>query len=516
MPLEPGTQLGPYEIVELAGAGGMGEVYRARDNRLRRTVALKVASSRLSAEPQVRARFQHEARAIAALNHPHICAIHDVATFDGHDVIVMEYLHGETLEQRLRRGPVRAPELFAIAIPIAEALAAAHREGIIHRDLKPANVMLTPGGPKLLDFGIAKQESVRGEATTAAEATGTALRTVQGTLVGTVPYMAPEQLEGQSVDARTDIFALGCVLFEMATGNPAFSGASTAALIAAILAESRPLAANTDPSVPRALERVISSCLARNPDDRCQAAADLARELRWASSDLTETPSARTLPGVSRSWNLHASWAAALLAAVVTTVWVGSRAPSDRLPPPNPVPVIVLMDSPLPGRVYDPRTAAEGNTNADDLTDALRGLRVNIRKENTSAAWHREEQVVGENPDLIVSHLSCLLDARVGAGQPVVSEHLFELAEKRLVLFLAYAASRNPRTRFIVYSRSVFQTHGGEEKWVATQVARLPVLRDRLNAFIVPGGQEKATFREPGTAQLMRERITQVLRLPPQ
>jgi hypothetical protein len=205
------------------------------------------------------------------------------------------------------------------------------------------------------------------------------------------------------------------------------------------------------------------------------------------------------------------AWASALLAAVVTAIWLSPRTGSENLPAPNAVPVIVLMDSPLPGRVYDPRTLAEGGTNADDVTDALRDLRVASRKENTSAAWHREEQVVGENPDLIVAHLSCLLDARVGEGQTAISEHLSDLAENRFMVFLAYVAARNPRTRFIVYSRSVFQTHGGEEQWVATQVARLPVLKDRLNAFIVPGGREKATFRDPQTAQLLRARVAQVL-----
>jgi serine/threonine protein kinase len=517
MPFDPGTLLGPYEIVGLAGTGGMGEVYRARDTRLRRTVAIKVASRGLSEDPHLRARFQHEARAIAALNHPHICAIHDIATFEGHDVIVMEYLDGETLEQRLRQGPVSTAELFSIAISIAEALGAAHREGIVHRDLKPSNVMLTRSGVKLLDFGIAKHREIVGrDSTASADATGTSIGTVEGTLVGTVPYMAPEQLEGKPVDARTDIFAFGSVLFEMATGKPAFSGTSTAALVAAILADSRPLAAMTDPNVPRALDRIISACLARNPDDRCQHAADLLRELRWAHEDLTAPASATAVPSASRGWRVHASWAAALLAAVLTAVWVSSSVEPDGLPAPNPVPVIVLMDSPLPGRVYDQRTFAEGGTNADDVTDALRNLRVAIRKENTSAAWHREEQVVGENPDLIVSHLSCLLDARVGEGQPAVAEHLFELAENRLLVFLAYVASRNPRTRFMVYSRSVFQSQGGEEQWVAKQVVRLPVLRNRLNAFIVPGGQEKASFRQPETAQLLRARVTQVLGLAPQ
>lgn len=513
MPLEPGTRLGPYEILELAGAGGMGEVYRARDSRLRRTVAIKVASSGINADPQVRARFQREARTIAALNHPHICAIHDVATFEDHDVIVMEFLDGETLEQRLRRGPIPAAELFAIAIAIAEALAAAHREGIIHRDLKPSNVMLTRSGVKLLDFGIAKQREIhKPDSTPSMGATATALGTIEGTLVGTVPYMAPEQLEMRPVDARTDIFAFGCVLYEMTTGQPAFAGASTAALVAAILSDSRPVAATkTDRIVPRGLDRIISACLARNPDDRCQHAGDLLRELRWANEDLTDPAGPPKAPTASRSWRVHVAWASVLLAAVVTAIWLSPRTVSENLPAPNAVPVIVLMDSPLPGRVYDPRTLAEGGTNADDVTDVLRDLRVAIRKENTSAAWHREEQVVGENPDLIVAHLSCLLDARVGEGQTAISEHLFDLAENRFIVFLAYVAARNPRTRFIVYSRSVFQTHGGEEQWVATQVARLPVLKDRLNAFTVPGGREKATFRDPQTAQLLRARVAQVV-----
>ena len=182
MSFTSGTRLGPYEILELAGAGGMGEVYRARDTRLRRIVALKLASDHLNDDPQFRARFLREARAAAALNHPHICAIHDVASIDGHDFIVMEYLDGETLEQRLRRGRLSLPEFFELAIPIAEAMLAAHRAGIIHRDLKPSNVMLTRGGPKLLDFGIAKQREMLREGSTLEliEATATAARDHRG------------------------------------------------------------------------------------------------------------------------------------------------------------------------------------------------------------------------------------------------------------------------------------------------------------------------------------------------
>ena len=517
MPLEPGTRLGPYEILGFVGAGGMGEVYRAHDSRLRRTVAIKVASSRLNADPQARTRFQHEARAIAALNHPHICAIHDVATLDGHDVMVMEYLDGETLEQRLHRGPIPAAEIFAIGIQIADALAAAHREGIIHRDLKPSNVMLTRSGLKLLDFGIAKRREIPNpDSTSSNDATVSALGTIEGTLIGTVPYMAPEQLEAKPVDGRTDIFAFGAVLFEMATGRRAFTGGSTAALVAAILSDSRPVVAKTDPGLPRGLDRIISACLARDPDDRCQHSADLLRELRWANEELTDPAGPTNALTDSRRWRVHVAWASALLAAVVIAVWTSPRTGPENPPAPNAIPVIVLMDSPLPGRVYDERTFAEGGTNADDVTDALRALPLTIRKENTSAAWHREEQVVEGNPDLVVAHLSCLLDARVGEGQTAIAEHLMELAENRVIVFLAYVAARNPRTRFIVYSRSVFQRHGGEERWVATQVARLPVLKDRLDAFIVPGGREKASFREPQTAQLIRARVARVLDLKPQ
>ena len=513
MPLEPGTRLGPYEILGLAGVGGMGEVYRARDGRLRRTVAIKVASAAVNADPQVRARFQREARAIAALNHPHICAIHDVVSLPDCELIVMEFLDGETLEQRLRRGPVPTAELLPIAIAMVDALSEAHRHGIVHRDLKPANVMLTRSGLKLLDFGIAKQRIPELDSTPSMNATETAFETIEGTLIGTVPYMAPEQLELKAIDARTDIFAFGCVLFEMATGRRAFVGESTAALVAAILADSRPVASGADASLPRSLDRIISACLARSPDDRCQHASDLLRELRWVNDDLSDpaSPTAAATVPASRRWRVHVAWASALVAAVFLATWLSPRSGPELLPAPNAVPVIVLMDSPLPGRVYDPRTFAEGGTNADDVTDALRDLRVAIRKENTSAAWHREEQVVGENPDLIVAHLSCLLDARVGEGQAAVAEHLFDLAENRFIVFLAYVAARNPRTRFIVYSRTVFQSRGGEEQWVAAQVARLPVLKGRLNAFIVPGGLEQASFRVPQTAQLLRTRVAAVL-----
>ena len=508
MPFSSGTRLGPYEVLELVGTGGMGEVYKARDTRLRRTVALKTIGAQLEADPAARNRLVHEARAVAALNHPHICALHDVGESNGQDFLVMEFLEGQTLQERLSRGSLPLNEWLDIAIQIASALAAAHRANIVHRDLKPSNVMLTRGGVKLLDFGIARQQHA---AVAGAGDTVTAtLTTQQPQFAGTLPYMAPEQLEGRAVDARTDIFAFGAVLYEMATGRRAFDGGSSAAIIASILADARPRVASAQPTIPRAVDRLVTSCLARDPEERPQHAADLLRELTWIREDQTNqgAPQSRVTRG-SRS-AVHAVWLAALIAAAAIAWMAGSRN-QEQAPATNPTPVIVLMDSPLPGRVYDARTAAAGGTNADDVSDALRDLPVIIHKENTSPLWHREEQVVAQNPDLVITHLSCLFDARVAAQDTAAYEHLFSQAENRLLLVLAYTAARNPRTRFIVYSRTVFQAQGGEAQWVAQQESRLPVLKGRLSAFTVPGGTAGATFRDAETAKLLRERVLKVL-----
>ena len=478
----------------------MGEVYRARDTRLGRTVAIKLILSEDAKNTQARLLFEREARAIAALNHPRICGVHDVGRHGAHDFLVMEYLDGETLEARLRRGLLAMPELFSIAVGIAEALVAAHREGIVHRDLKPSNVMLTRNGVKLLDFGIAKQ-GVHNAAPQPHDtaATVTASSTVAGVLIGTVPYMAPEQLEGGPVDARTDIFAFGSLLFEMATGTRAFAGTSTASQIAAILGATRPQASHVRSDLPYTLDRFISVCLARDPDHRWQHTADMARALRWCEEDAGQRAplAAPAAVSVRRRYGVAAIL---ILAAVVGTAWWTMR-PSG--PPVNAQPVIVLMDSPLPGRVYDPRTESQGGTNADDVTDVLRALPV--------AMWHREEQVIFENPDLIISHLSCFLDERVANRDAGVAEHLADVAEYRLLLFFAYVASRNPRTQFIVYSRAQFARKGGEAVWLANEEAHLPILRGRLHPLTVPGGIKGATFRDPPTGELLRTRVRQVL-----
>ena len=261
MELKPGAKLGPYEIVSPIGEGGMGEVYKARDPRLDRTIALKVSKAAFTE------RFAHEARMVAQLNHPRICTLHDV----GANYLVMEFVEGTPL-----KGPLPADKAMEYAIQILDALDAAHRQGITHRDLKPANIMVTKQGVKLLDFGLAKQEN----ALKPDDATLTALTTM-GEVAGTLQYMAPEQLQGKTIDERADIFAFGCVLYEMLTGKRAFDGANSASVIAGILERPAPSIGEV---APAALDRTLKHCLAKDPDERWQSARDLAFEIRWIAA----------------------------------------------------------------------------------------------------------------------------------------------------------------------------------------------------------------------------------------
>jgi len=282
MSLPIGTKLGPYEVLSQLGAGGMGEVYKARDTRLERTVAIKVLPEHLSASPESRHRFEREAKTISQLSHPHICALYDVGREGETEYLVMEYLEGETLAERLVKGPLPLEQTLRCGIEITDALDKAHRRGIVHRDLKPGNVMLTRSGVKILDFGLAKaiQPESSAAAMTSLPTDGPAL-TAEGTIVGTLQYMAPEQLEGRESDARTDIFALGAVLYEMATGRKAFSGRSRASLIGAILKDEPPLVSAAQPMTPPALDRVVRTCLAKDPEERWQSAHDIKSELAW-------------------------------------------------------------------------------------------------------------------------------------------------------------------------------------------------------------------------------------------
>jgi serine/threonine protein kinase/WD40 repeat protein len=287
MTLTAGTRLGPYELVAPVGAGGMGEVYRAKDTRLDRTVAVKVLPAHLSASAESRQRFEREAKTISKLSHPHICALYDVGNQDGVEFLVMEYLEGETLSERLLKGPLVFDQVQRYGVEIADALDKAHRQGIVHRDLKPGNVMITKSGVKLLDFGLAKAIAPAGR-TSGASLTalptqaGTDL-TAEGTILGTFQYMAPEQLEGKEADARTDIFAFGAVLYEMATGRKAFSGKSQASLISSIMGTEPPPVSTVAPMTPPAFDRVVRTCLAKDPEDRWQTAHDVMLELKWVA-----------------------------------------------------------------------------------------------------------------------------------------------------------------------------------------------------------------------------------------
>ena len=289
MSLTPGTRLGPYEIVGPLGAGGMGEVYRAKDTRLGREVAVKVLPEHLMDSAEVRARFEREARTVSSLNHPHICTLHDVGREGATDFLVMELVDGETLAARLERGPLPLSDVLRVGIQIADALDRAHRAGVVHRDLKPGNVMLTRTGAKLMDFGLARATGTAGQ--TPGSAPGvTALTqsptmagplTSQGSIVGTFQYMAPEQLEGGEADTRSDLWALGCLLYESATGRRPFAGKSQASLIGAIMNTEPPPISQAMPLVPPALERLVHACLTKDPDERIQTAHDVRLQLEW-------------------------------------------------------------------------------------------------------------------------------------------------------------------------------------------------------------------------------------------
>jgi serine/threonine protein kinase/WD40 repeat protein len=318
MALTSGTKLGPYEIQSPLGAGGMGEVYLARDTRLDRTVAVKILPAHLSSNPEAKQRFEREARAISSLNHPHICTLYDVGHQDGTDYLVMEFLEGETLADRLRKGPLPAQQVLKYGIEIGQGLERAHRTGVVHRDLKPGNIMLTKSGAKLMDFGLAKATppiAPPSSGLSLTQSTPVEARplTTQGTIIGTFQYMSPEQIEGKEADSRSDIFAFGAVLYEMVTGKRAFEGKSQLSVASAILErEPAPIGAASR-GVPPALEKTIAICLAKDPDQRWSTAHDVVLQLTLIiNSETNET----TKPAAGRLTN-RIAFAVALVALLV-------------------------------------------------------------------------------------------------------------------------------------------------------------------------------------------------------
>ena len=323
MPLSPGTKLGPYEIVAPLGAGGMGEVYRARDTRLGRDVAVKVLPEHLSSNPEVRTRFEREAKTVSSLNHPNICTLFDVGREGEVDFLVMELIEGETLVVRIARGPLATAEVLRLGILIADALDRAHRAGVVHRDLKPGNIMLTKNGAKLMDFGLARATAgagpVSGSGATMAMLTHAPTMasplTAEGAIVGTFQYMSPEQLEGREADTRADLWALGCVLYEMATGKRPFEGRSQASLISSIMTSEPAPLASLAPMTPPAFENLVRALLAKDPDDRVQTAHDVKLQLQWIAASGSQSGAAAVAPVALRGRARTASWLMVAIAA---------------------------------------------------------------------------------------------------------------------------------------------------------------------------------------------------------
>jgi Tol biopolymer transport system component len=327
--LSPGTRLGPYEVLGLIGEGGMGQVYRATDTRLDRAVAVKVLPAALAADRVRRDRFEREARSISKLEHPNICPLYDVgelpAAQGGGLFLVMQFLEGETLAQRLSRGALSIKESLDVGIQVAEALAAAHRAGIVHRDLKPGNVMLTRAGARLLDFGLARTVSNTTGADTSVSNDRTSL-TTQGTLLGTLHYMAPEQLDGREVDTRADIFAFGAVLYEMVTGVKAFEAESPARVLSAILRDEPTRVSTIVPVTPAGLDELIHTCLEKNPNERWQGMGDVARQLRWLMSGLSAGKSGPIAKPVAAASSRRRWFGVAIAAAALAGIALGAVA----------------------------------------------------------------------------------------------------------------------------------------------------------------------------------------------
>ena len=394
MHLPPGARLGPYEIVAPIGAGGMGEVYRARDTRLGREVAIKVLPQHLSDQPEVRARFEREAKMVSNLHHPNICVLFDIGREGDTDYLVMELIEGDTLADRLRKGPLPAAELLRIGTQIADALDRAHRAGVVHRDLKPGNVMLTRGAAKLMDFGLSRTTGMAAGGPSGMSQSPTIAQalTAEGTLVGTFQYMSPEQLEGRDADVRSDIWALGCVLYEMATGRRAFEGRSQASLIASILErEPAPIgevpsgsAVSTFGGPPHGLERLIRNCLAKDPDERIQTAHDVKLQLQGiaegvgisgASVASAAVPAPRAAARGPAAWLPWAVAAAGILAAIGVFAWLQPRATAR-----PPAYRFVVAEIPGMTDTFWPRVSPDGRYLLVMAADSAQVQRAYVRR----------------------------------------------------------------------------------------------------------------------------------------
>ena len=539
MPLSAGARFGPYEIVAPLGAGGMGEVYKARDNRLNRFVAIKVLPYERVTEEARKKRFIQEAQAASALNHPNIIVIHDIAIDNGRDYLVMEYVPGKTLDALIPRTGMGLGELLKIAIQVAEGLSVAHGAGIIHRDLKPSNIMVSENGlVKILDFGLAKLtepvEITQDDSTLTQNP-----KTEAGTVMGTAAYMSPEQAQGRHVDARSDIFSFGSVLYKMVAGRLPFQGDSSMSTMAAIIKDRPRPVREFAREAPVELERLIHRCLQKDPARRVQHVDDLKVELEelCEESEAEFRVASGLVPSGKSHWNSIAAVTSVILLVVIAIgLYIGSRNKQRVELAAGPA-VVVLMDTPAPFGVYDPNTRKDSGTNADDISKILQELPVVLHKETVGSAWDREDQVVKQSPDLIMIHRSAFFHSmnlefqfgyppfadseqvRLPTGQRLSREYLFHrlyvLAENKLLAFLGYVGVSNRRTRVLVYSRGErgVWPEADRQDWVANLERRFPSLKGRLFTMGVEGGVAQATFRDPKTAALVKRQVQSILGL---
>jgi Tol biopolymer transport system component len=381
MPLAAGTRLGPYQIIAPLGAGGMGEVYLSRDTRLAREVAIKVLPPHLADTPEARARLQREARAISSLNHPNICSLYDVGQENGVDFLVLEKIEGETLAARLARGPLPIDQVLRLGIQIADALDRAHRGGIVHRDLKPENIMLAKNGAKLMDFGIARPARRKAAGDASTTPSGVETVTTEGTILGTFQYMPPEQLEGKEADVRSDLWALGCVLYEMATGKQAFEGTSQASVVFAIMSSEPPPMSQLAPLTPDSLDRLVRTCLAKDPDERIQSAHDAKLQLQWIA-ERVERPQALNVK--RRGWRETAGWAG-MAAGIAIFAILGTLAFNKPTVDRDPVRFLVGIPPGLLG-IGAPRLSPDGRVLAFVAGDSSGASRLWLRPMGTLEA----------------------------------------------------------------------------------------------------------------------------------
>jgi serine/threonine protein kinase len=522
--LTVGQEIGHYEILSTLGKGGMGEVYLAQDTKLSRKVALKVLPGAFTQDQERLRRFDQEARATSALNHPNILTIFEIGEADGRHYIATEFIEGETLRQRFARGPLKLAETLDIAEQITSALSTAHGAGIVHRDIKPENIMIRRDGiVKVLDFGLAKLVQTQSSPD---DSTRALVKTRPGVVMGTVAYMSPEQARGLSLDARTDIWSLGVVIYQMLTGSSPFAGATSSDTLVSILEREPRSLKSLSPAIPEEFEWIVTKALTKDVDDRYQTSREMLTDLRRLKQRLSvaaelersvaprlsegseATSPDTTAIGSSRPRSKRRLvWVmllVAMLALAITAIWKGRAYWFKHT---TPTPVVVLMDSPLPDRVYDPETRKNGGTNADDITDILRDLPIVIEKENTSPLWHREDQILLEKPSLIVIHRSCFADTTVGVNP---QSNALPIADKKLESFLGYVGLGNPTTKFLTYTRR----SEDEGAWVSDLEKRFPQLKGRVVALTVQGGPQRATFRDPETRKMVREQVKSILGLP--